>query len=311
MVNKKVCTIEVVDKELLKWLRHKKVGVPVGKVHSIFNEVVNFIALDESMLFAIAKNHVVQSPRMMKTEDETSFGNMCLQLAVGDLINLVENESLVVNGWQWSLSSSKVWSRQLKTIPYKKTEYTYSHLAVLNDYILNEGATGGSYYAWKQYNEPHWEAPMEVVKTLYFTPFLTALERLDQQVQAQELTTFLEKFVGLGLGLTPSGDDFLTGLLATWQYFRYPLAEEALANHKDEWITQLKGKTTDVSYFMLNYCLEGQVNEALLSLLEHLDSDPSPYLQQVLAIGSTSGTDMLTGVSFAYQQLLRNKEELV
>lgn len=311
MRNNELCTIEVVDNELLKWLRQKKVGHPIGKVHSIFNEVVNFISLDGAMLFSIAKNQVVQSPKMMKTKDTVSFRAMCLQLEVGDSIYLVENRSLVVKGWQWSLSSSVIWDRQLKTIPYEKSEFTYSHLTILNDYIRLEGKTGGAYYAWKKYNEPHWEVPSNVVNTLYFSPFLTALERLDQQIQAQELSSFLEQFVGLGIGLTPSGDDFLTGLLATWQYFRNPLAERALTNHKEEWIAQIRGKTTDVSHFMLNYCLEGQVNEALLSVLEHLNRDPAPYLQEVLAIGSTSGTDMLTGISFAYQQLLRNQEELV
>lgn len=304
-------SIEILDECLLESLKKLKSGEVIGKVHSIFNEVVNFRTLDGSVLFSLATKEVVQSPRMMKTKNTNRFYEMTPTLEVGDYLYLKDDESIEVNSWSWTYANATSWNRTIQTISYKELQPTRSQLKVLNDFIEEMGATSGSFYAWKKWNEPNWEVPEAVVKNFYFAPFVKSIERLDRQVKDQQLKTMLDGFIGLGIGLTPSGDDFITGVLATWQYFRFPLAEEALADYQEEWITDLQGKTTDVSYFMLKHCLKGEVNEALLRLLEHFNDNPAPYLQDVLAIGSTSGTDMLTGVSFAYEQLLRNKEELL
>lgn len=149
---------------------------------------------------------------------------------------------------------------------------------------------------------------MATRKNIYFSPFLEGLEQLKDDMKADKFDRFFDNFAGLGMGLTPSGDDFLTGLLATWQYFESPLYKK-MESCSAKWLQRLKGRTTTVSYFMLKQCLEGQVNEALLNVLDNIDGNPIPHLQRILEMGSTSGTDMLTGVSVAYQQLIDLKEE--
>lgn len=300
--------IKQIDNRLLKWLSHKQIGDQLGTVHSVFDKVVNFISCDGTTLFSLAENKVVQSPGMMKVFGNEDFSNMCSVLKPGITIRLVGNQCLEINNWQWDFSNAKVWEGDIASLSCTKPEIAASQLVMMNDFIQNHGAREGIFSAWKSFNDPNWEVPEATRKNIYFLPFLAGLKQLVEEIKEKRLKTFTGKFVGLGVGLTPSGDDFLTGLLATWQYFEFPLYKE-LETQRATLQQEFKGRTTDVSYFMLKHCLEGQVNETLLDLLKNLDGDLTSQLQQVLDIGSTSGTDMLAGVSVAYQELINHKEE--
>lgn len=309
MVRTNTCKINQMDSRLLEWLRHQPIGEQIGAIHSIFDKVVNFITNDGTLLFSLAKNEVIQSPGMMKTLENDLFSEMCSTLKSTKEIYLVDYNLLKISEWQLDFSNAALWSRGIKPRWQAKQEPTCYHLSLLNHFILNNGATAGIFPAWKSFTYPDWEVPTATQKDFYFSSFLEGLNQLNQEIKADKLDTFLLKFAGLGIGLTPAGDDFLTGLLATWKYFEAPLYKK-VESCNAEWLQKLKGRTTTVSYFMLKQCLEGQLNEALLDVLDNMDSNPIPHLQRVLKIGSTSGTDMLTGVSMAYQQLIDHKEEI-
>lgn len=300
--------INQMDGRLLEWMRQQSIGEPIGVVHSVFDNVVNFKTDDGTMLFSLAKNEVIQSPSMMKTCQNDYFSKMCSTIMLTKSICLIDYNLLKINDWQWDFSNAAIWNRNIKPHCQAKLKPTVSRLRLLNNFILQHGATGGIYAAWKSFTYPDWEVPMATRKNIYFSPFLEGLEQLKDDMKADKFDRFFDNFAGLGMGLTPSGDDFLTGLLATWQYFESPLYKK-MESCSAKWLQRLKGRTTTVSYFMLKQCLEGQVNEALLNVLDNIDGNPIPHLQRILEMGSTSGTDMLTGVSVAYQQLIDLKEE--
>ncbi len=309
MVRTYTCKINQMDGRLLEWLRHQPICEQIGAIHSVFDRVVNFITNDGTLLFSLAKNEVIQSPGMMKTLENDLFSEMCLTIKSTKAIYLVDYNRLKISDWQWDFSNAAVWNRGIKQHSQAKQEPTCYHLSLLNHFILHNGATGGIFPAWKSFTYPDWEVPAATRKHFYFSSFLEGLNQLNQEIKADKLDTFLLTFAGLGIGLTPAGDDFLTGLLATWKYFESPLYKK-VESSSAEWLQKLKGRTTTISYFMLKQCLEGQLNEALLDVLENMDGNPIPHLRRVLKIGSTSGTDMLTGVSVAYQQLIDQKEEI-
>ncbi|MYL46508.1 DUF2877 domain-containing protein [Virgibacillus halodenitrificans] len=302
------CQIKQMDRHLLEWLRHKRNGEHIGVVHSVFDKVINFISNDKQILFSLAKDEVVQSPRMMKTSQDDSFSAMKVTLHRGDDIYFIGDDCLELNGWKWRFSDIAIWNRDIASLSQTSSEISSAKLKVINDFILKNGAREGIFAAWKSYNDPSWEVPKATKKNIYFTPFLTGIKETEQEIKEQKLEAFMEKLVGLGIGLTPSGDDFLTGLLATWKHTEFPLYKE-FATSQMPTLQKLQGRTTDVSYFMLKHCLNGDVNEALLDLLGSVNAEPS-HMSKLLAIGSTSGTDMLAGVSFAYQQLLNYEEEI-
>ena len=123
---------------------------------------------------------------------------------------------------------------------------------------------------------------------------------LCQAIQAKnydDVIQCIQRNIGLGLGLTPSGDDRLVGfLLGCYIQSRRNIdlleaIQKAIAISHD--------RTNDISYAMLKCAAEGRFNEWLMMLSEvicHHDSKTlDDAIQNVFSIGSRSGGDMLKG----------------
>ena len=120
---------------------------------------------------------------------------------------------------------------------------------------------------------------------------------------------------GGGIGLTPSSDDLLVGYLSVF------LAESKMRDnsHFEEVLklTQAMGEkaaehTNLISGAFLRQCGRGLLSEDMAELIRTLYSsseadDVRLSGQRILKVGSTSGTDMLTGVVLALLNL--NAEE--
>ena len=109
--------------------------------------------------------------------------------------------------------------------------------------------------------------------------------------------------LGLGPGLTPSGDDLLCGLLVTWAAFApRPAAVESLRCTLGETVAlEAPRRTSLVSRTFLDQATAGACVPALAGLLEALgrDADVRPAVRRVVALGHTSGSDLLQGVLVA------------
>jgi hypothetical protein len=124
---------------------------------------------------------------------------------------------------------------------------------------------------------------------------------------AGNLTQVLEaglRLIGLGPGLTPSGDDFMGGLLFTWFQWNTARPDEARLNTApvEEFLARARGLTNPISTTILADLAEGQGPEPLHDLMSALWQGAAQ--EQVLSaayrltrIGHTSGWDMLAGVS--------------
>lgn len=119
------------------------------------------------------------------------------------------------------------------------------------------------------------------------------------------------RLLGLGPGLTPSGDDFLIGLLAARALCRRrgDLGSDAFALGV---IRLAKSATNPIAYAAIAKAARGEVRERVARLIIALGSaaaEPvSPALTQVLAIGSSSGTEIAFGVIRGLASLIDNGE---
>ena len=120
-----------------------------------------------------------------------------------------------------------------------------------------------------------------------------ALEKLNQGLKTGDeaaLNTAVQGLVGLGRGLTPSYDDYLTGLLFCLHYAGRPIA--AL----DRAVLGSLERTNRYSAAFLRAAAEG----GYFSLLaDCLASGSGEALQELFAVGSSSGRDMLAGMCHA------------
>lgn len=125
---------------------------------------------------------------------------------------------------------------------------------------------------------------------------LKAALRHIQRAKWQEAAAQLRGLIGLGIGLTPSGDDFLCGVLAGWilgDFSDHPLSR-ALRMEIYSHLTD----TNDISAAFLNCALEGQFSLAVRNLARL--PDPVSIRDAFEKIGHSSGFDTLCGISFAF-----------
>ena len=112
-----------------------------------------------------------------------------------------------------------------------------------------------------------------------------------------------EHLIGLGPGLTPSGDDFIGGLLfmAFHLSAAYPAEFGWDGGNVGNLLARSASMTNRISYSLLTDLAEGQGHESLHDLVDGLlsgtwDSDAAARLRRVTEIGHSSGWDMLTGM---------------
>lgn len=105
--------------------------------------------------------------------------------------------------------------------------------------------------------------------------------------------------IGRGPGLTPSGDDMLTGMLAVFVATGMPV--HLFLPPAD----QLALLTTSVSCSYLNSARLGEFSTPVLRLMRDLQTgqDADRALRRLLAVGHTSGADIVSGIALAQHWL--------
>lgn len=119
-----------------------------------------------------------------------------------------------------------------------------------------------------------------------------------------EIAKEMTRLIGLGIGLTPSGDDFLTGILAGISLCDQNQSPFA-AMLKIE-INKHLSDTNDISRAFLTCALKGQFSQTIKTLQEHPDIDTTSIQESFLKIGHSSGIDTLCGIYFYLNTLWNN-----
>lgn len=136
-----------------------------------------------------------------------------------------------------------------------------------------------------------------------------------------KMESILLKYIGLGIGLTPSCDDAFLGIIAVYSGARL-FAEAAGVKPEDflgEWAALpdikslspfnrvLSNRTTDVSLKYLCCSQEGRFSDAVINLIKEIFSDTGDQLgtciEAVSLVGGSSGIDMLYGMKIACHEL--------
>lgn len=107
-----------------------------------------------------------------------------------------------------------------------------------------------------------------------------------------------EPLIGLGPGLTPSGDDFLCGAMAALHYLGRGEVARRLAERV---LPAAQSGTSLISACYLRCAAQGEASEVLFNALGCVvaggDSDLDTHLDAVDAVGHTSGWDSLAGAA--------------
>jgi hypothetical protein len=108
----------------------------------------------------------------------------------------------------------------------------------------------------------------------------------------------LESLIGLGPGLTPSGDDLLGGALLALRALGWPCVADTLGR----WLLpRARSRTHAISYAHLTCAADGEGAAALHDTLAAICSPGAPSLRKcaaaLTALGHSSGWDAMAGVA--------------
>ena len=133
----------------------------------------------------------------------------------------------------------------------------------------------------------------DLVLTVAETKIHTA-DTLFHKKNYVEAANVISELVGLGIGLTPSGDDFLCGILAGYHIQGLENSAEALCLR--DAIREKLSRTNEISRAFLVSALEGHFSQAVNELWNNPDIET--ITQMFRAIGHSSGMDTLCGIYF-------------
>lgn len=131
---------------------------------------------------------------------------------------------------------------------------------------------------------------------------IAEIERACHNQDSAAIVAQSEKLIGLGVGLTPAGDDFVGGLLFVAHHLKiaYPRAFRWEQAPIDDLLDYARTQTNQISYAILHDHARGEGVEPLHNLttaiLDYQDRDDiMTHARRLLEIGSTSGAEMLAG----------------
>lgn len=106
----------------------------------------------------------------------------------------------------------------------------------------------------------------------------------------------LLRILGLGIGLTPTGDDFITGLFASLY------AKKSFPSFYSQLKDSAKSKTNSVSYAEIREAVEGRFSQTIQKIFiaasKGEEQGITKAINDLKQVGSTSGSDILWGIVF-------------
>lgn len=252
-------------------------------LHSQFQNGCNFI-VDNQLLF-IGTNEKGITPFGIHFPID-KFKQIYPTILKGDIevVQNTKNLSLLFEKLTIDLSPANIYDKKLVKMPL----YSYHYLELVIDFLngyLNQ--TGISFVQEKFWNKiPAWlDSPI-----------------LEKDFLHREINLFIHQLIGNGPGLTPSGDDFLVGVMAVDQI--NPFLPNDFYQIISEEVT--KDTTTIVSQNYLAAATKGHFHSFIIEFLLSLKSqNSSAYCLELTSLGHTSGIDTLCGINWAFRQILQ------
>lgn len=291
-----------------------------GKIHSVFNSACNI--LTEKKLITILTKERIMAPMsiIINNDNDKEFNN----------IKLLKNQSFyfkttgIYSGSGNKIiefTSSQLWSPVLRcnkgTLDLEHIEKNINifelelyekgklkGIAPLMDTLAKEVPLLGIRLLNTEYSKE-----CNFIKTR-FLKFINCCIKSD----IEEVGNRAEQILGFGIGLTPSMDDFICGLMVTFIYLGKALGLSSLyiEEFNRRIITKALEKTTRISAEMLMLSAKAMTNEAVQEfiytiLYKNCSEDIKKTLKNIINFGETSGSDTAFGIYVGFK-ILTNKE---
>lgn len=262
-----------------------------GRVAAVFSSVF-YLSLDTGLL-CVTRADVDPGPFSVMTSAPRHTDFRAFGLAVNQMAQM-EDRRIVVSGWlDVDLSSAEQWSPDACP-DFPDPRLIARGLGRLRQCLPSDiiGRGFGGYLV-----EGYCAEDGDRVGLAAKAPILAARDFAAMAVSGkQSPCEWAKRLIGLGPGLTPSGDDFLGG---------YLIALHALGAHdaaRNVWTAiraDARAATNPISFAFLSAAAKGCGGASLHTTIAAIMSgdDPAAALARLTRLGHSSGWDALVGVA--------------
>jgi len=278
----------------------------IGQVHSVFRRVFNVLT-PENRLICVVRRDVQRGPINVVTNlpqwiSMTSIGvrENYEVLKVGGSIT-VENDVLVI-----STRNAKEWKPQKEfQADLLTAEQIRDNLRLVKEAACSHGSFSGLGQLIECLGDRRSARLVRGALNPFARKALPHISKLMKAIRegcSPNIRTSAKRLIGLGLGLTPSADDMLSGLMTSLAVMTKNLGINAnLASRANKEIAScVPGRTTLISQEFLTLAADGEASEPILELIERIMTGRPEKAEKaamgVLAIGDPSGTDVMLGI---------------
>ena len=269
-----------------------------GVVHSVFKNAVNIQGAAEGLLLtllALEETDLPQGIRLdalgdvafegLRVGTRTTFGDG--MLGVGEALRIDLRSASIYRGDLSSLDADL--TNPAVAVAWRTARRALSERRLRAASVLRLSDRSDQIPAHESTLARQIESTMRDV--------LQATARYDAAGLAR-----LADLVGLGTGLTPSGDDILTGYLAgLWCAVRAKPERRAFLSAVSELVIRSSERTNDIARTYLRLAARGQVSSRLFDLAEAICTGAGPervseVAEAAMQVGHTSGMESVYGL---------------
>lgn len=268
-----------------KYLGQQKVSS--FSVHSVFKNVVNFS--DGYTLVSISNLTTAITPTSIILDELNLYENFLNYSKSGFVLNL-DYPILRMQELLMSVSDAEVVDTKIESWLLPPANYIEQFKNEVYRYTKNQNGVIELFHK-NECNDVVLRRIGEILNSLKHNILLNDTENFERN---------LAKLLGLGYGLTPSGDDFIYGFYAVLKTFN--LKPELLLLI-EQMIDENRNRIGDISFNFLNSLRYGHIFSPIKELFQCLSTGRSCTgpVGKLFDYGSTSGVDTLAGILFALE----------
>lgn len=255
------------------------------KIHSIFEHAINLKDHSDWIITLLPENYSAGPQTVILTqEDFAEFKSLGFKVMdICDFRNLINTENAIT-----------FTGRTIDESTLKGITRIHRNIGYFESILFQRGNKGGLLGESSIYSK-------------YAAPIIAEIKDSFAQGKYEQAADNILELIGLGPGLTPSGDDFILGILTTFKFCL--VTQDIVCDLTKKIINEARTRTNIISYNMLRQGAMGGfpewVEDMAFSIICGNSEDIDMAFSKILRIGSSSGSDISAGMLFGLKLIAR------